>query len=280
MYEKKIIFFGAKYSAYLALKELIRQGIEVELVIVKNNNEALKLIELSKKYNLKVLKVKNLKDINTFCLIKSLNISTAISVSFPLILPSKILNLFQNGIFNIHYADLPFYRGLYPTIRPIINLEKYAFLCIHKMDKGIDSGPILNKIKVKIKKNHTGWSLYEDMVTEIPNIIKLSLKKIFNKKKKFLLNDEKVSRYYNSLPEKGIINWNWDGKHILNFIRALSDKGNKGAIGKIDGKSFYVKEAKFIKKKIKNVDDESFSLDKPFCFCKDGVIIINKAFAV
>ena len=133
MYEKEIIFLGAKQSGFLALKEIIKRKIKVVLVIVKDNNDSIKLISFAKKNNLKILKVNSLKNLKIYTLIRKLNIVTAISVSFPLILPLKFLKLFKNGVFNVHYADLPFYRGLYPTIRPIINLERYAYITVHKM---------------------------------------------------------------------------------------------------------------------------------------------------
>ena len=280
MYEKEIIFLGAKQSGFLALKEIIKRKIKVVLVIVKDNNDSIKLISFAKKNNLKILKVNSLKNLKIYTLIRKLNIVTAISVSFPLILPLKFLKLFKNGVFNVHYADLPFYRGLYPTIRPIINLERYAYITVHKMDRGIDSGPILLKHRIIIKKKHTGWSLYQDMVNKIPTIINSSLKKIFSKNKEFFLNDEKLSNYYNSIPNDGVINWSWDGKYIINFIRALSNKDDTGAIGKIGDKKLYIKEAIFKKIKIKKPFEEIQTNNRLFCFCKDGIIIIKKAFII
>ena len=51
------------------------------------------------------------------------------------------------------------------------------------------------------------------------------------------------------IPNDGVINWSWDGKYIINFIRALSNKDDTGAIGEIGDKKLYIKEA--ILKKLK-----------------------------
>ena len=246
-YKKEIIFIGAKKSGYLALKKLVGAKLKIFAVIVKKNTENEEIINFSNKHNIKVYIIKNFEDKKLFENIVKLEVTTAISVSFPLILPLNFLNIFSNGVYNIHFADLPYYRGLYPTIRPIINNEKYAFICIHKMDKGIDTGPILLKLKIPIYKIDTGWTLYLRLINKVPILLGNAIPIIFNKNKKFKLNSRKNSNYYNTIPNNGIINWDWKGEQIVTFVRALNHKNERGAVASLGANYFHVKKAKFIK---------------------------------
>ena len=54
-------------------------------------------------------------------------------------------------LYNIHFSNLPKYKGVYTSVFPILNGEKYAGVTIHEIDQGIDTGSIIDQKVFPIK---------------------------------------------------------------------------------------------------------------------------------
>ena len=63
-------------------------------------------------------------------------------------------------LFNIHFSDLPKYRGAHTSIHPILNGEMFGGVTIHYIDNGIDTGPIIAQKTFVIDINDTARDLY------------------------------------------------------------------------------------------------------------------------
>lgn len=75
-----------------------------------------------------------------------------------IIAPNKF---FSDKLYNIHFSFLPEYKGVYPTIWPLLNNAAYSGVSLHLIDAGIDTGDIIDQIKVPIQLEDTSWNLYE-----------------------------------------------------------------------------------------------------------------------
>tara|TARA_Y100000389_G_C17366752_1_gene466727 strand:- start:22 stop:843 length:822 start_codon:yes stop_codon:yes gene_type:complete len=77
---------------------------------------------------------------------------------------SKIIkpHLFKTSalLLNIHFSLLPAYKGMYTSAHPILNGEQYSGVTLHKIDKGIDTGDIIDQMKFDIDINDTAKDLY------------------------------------------------------------------------------------------------------------------------
>ena len=65
----------------------------------------------------------------------------------------KIINtsLFKTtNLFNIHFSLLPRYKGMYTSILPILNGDKISGVTLHKIDRGIDTGDIIDKCSFRL----------------------------------------------------------------------------------------------------------------------------------
>ena len=62
--------------------------------------------------------------------------------TFPYKIPETILSIPKHGFFNFHGSLLPDYAGSHPLFWQIKNQEPYSGVTVHKMDRGLDSGPI------------------------------------------------------------------------------------------------------------------------------------------
>lgn len=125
----------------------------------------------------------------------------------------KIINVkkFQSkNLFNLHFSLLPKYRGCHTNFLQIYKGEKFSGVTLHKIDKGIDTGDIIDQIKFKIKINDTAYENYLRLMRFSTILLKKNLFKIlsnnYKPKKQKLINGSYYSK--NSINYKKIINFN------------------------------------------------------------------------
>ena len=95
----------------------------------------------------KYVKNKKIKIINLNYLYKLRNL---IFLSFEYDKIIDIKKFKSKELFNFHFSLLPKYRGCHTNFMQIFNGEKYSGVTLHKIDRGIDTGPILDQLKFKI----------------------------------------------------------------------------------------------------------------------------------
>ena len=81
-----------------------------------------------------------------------------ISLEYDKILDTRKYN--SSRLYNIHFSLLPKYKGMYTSIFPILNGEKYSGVTLHKIDLGIDTGEIIDQLKFEIPSQSNGLDLY------------------------------------------------------------------------------------------------------------------------
>ena len=64
-------------------------------------------------------------------------------------------------VINFHFSLLPKYRGCHTNFYQILNGEKYSGVSLHKIDKGIDTGDIIDQVKFKVRLNDTAYDNYK-----------------------------------------------------------------------------------------------------------------------
>jgi methionyl-tRNA formyltransferase len=173
-----ICIAGKNSCAINALKFLINLKFDLKKICVLPNNDdkskdgwqpSLKKFALKKK--LKIIKLKHLylkKDLFFF------------SIEF-----DKIINVrkfLSKNLYNIHFSLLPKFRGCHTNFYQINKGEKYSGVTLHEIDKGIDTGNIIDQIKFKININDTAHDNYKKLMFYSTKIFKKNLKKILKKK--------------------------------------------------------------------------------------------------
>ena len=87
-----------------------------------------------------------------------------ISLQFDkIVIPSKF---FSKKLFNLHFSFLPSYKGMYPSVWPILNFEEYGGVTLHEIDRGIDTGDIIKQFRIKIDKQETVNTLYRKYISD------------------------------------------------------------------------------------------------------------------
>ena len=120
-----------------------------------------------------------------------------ISIEYDLII--DINKFLSKELFNFHFSLLPKYRGCHTNFFQIFYGEKISGVTLHKIDKGIDTGPIIASIKFKIGRNTNAFQNYHKLMSYSLKLLRKNFKKILNKKYKIKKQKLKKGSYFSRL---------------------------------------------------------------------------------
>jgi methionyl-tRNA formyltransferase len=151
-------------------------------------------------------------------------IDVLISVNYLFLINKNLISLPNRIAFNIHGSLLPKYRGRTPHVWAIINNEKETGITAHQIDKGCDTGKIIEQIKVPILENDTGGIILDKFNKLYPILVESVLNKIETDTVILKQQNDSKSMYFGKrTPENGRIDWEWSKERIFNWIRAQAD---------------------------------------------------------
>lgn len=98
-------------------------------------------------------------------LIKRTEPDYILSIQYPWIIPSIILEMKLGRFLNLHNARLPDYRGHNAISHVILNGEIEHYITMHWMDAKVDFGWLVKEKSIPVKSNDTAFSLWERSAT-------------------------------------------------------------------------------------------------------------------
>ena len=145
------------------------------------------------------------------------------SLEFEEILNTKLFK--SKNLFNFHFSLLPKYRGCHTNYYQIFNGEKKSGVTLHKIDRGIDTGMIIDSLSFKIQINTTAYQNYLKLLNTSVILFKKFFHKILSNNYSIKKQSLKRGSYFNkkSVNYKNLIHFN-KIKHNLNthnMIRSL-----------------------------------------------------------
>ena len=168
-----VIFMGAPEFSVPALEELIKIIFNILTIYTqppkkskrgqKINASAIE--EFSRKNKLNIRNPNSLNSEEEFEFFKDLSPDLVIVVAYGKIIPEKFLEIPKFGFINIHASLLPKWRGAAPIQRAIMNIDKKIGVSIMKIEKKLDSGPILSFKEMELNQSST----YEEIEKSLRN---------------------------------------------------------------------------------------------------------------
>jgi len=164
------------------------------------------------------------------------DINLGLVMTFSYKVPSSIYNMPAKGFYNIHPGPLPQYRGPDPVFQQLKNKEKHAGVTVHKLDDGMDTGPVVISEMLKVET----WDTYGLLTTKLANLaakltgtlVKLASLDISIPLKQ---QDETKAGYFKRQQAEDVtINWQtMDADSVIALINACNP-WNKGAVTKMN----------------------------------------------
>jgi methionyl-tRNA formyltransferase len=107
--------------------------------------------ELSKKYNIPVQSLNEVKSAETLNYIRSLQPDLILSVRYGKIFGNDFIKIPKQGVINLHSGRLPQYRGVLATFRALMNGDSEIGCTLHYIDDAtIDTGGIIGFSNLKV----------------------------------------------------------------------------------------------------------------------------------
>lgn len=183
----KILFAGTPSIAVTVLGGLINSGHEIVGVLTREDAPTGRkqvltpsaVAEFAATRKLPVIKANRLtKDIHNEII--DLKADLAIVVAFGTILKEDSLAILPEGWFNLHFSLLPKYRGAAPVQHALLNGEHETGVTLFKLDRGMDTGPVLAQVPTRIEPDETSGYLLQRLAHLGVSLLNEQLPRIYS----------------------------------------------------------------------------------------------------
>ncbi len=167
--KNKIIFMGTPDFCLPALEALCAHGYTPAAIYTqpdKINGRGKKVTfspvkSFALERGIPVYQPLTFKDPQEVETLKSLAPDILVVIAYGRILPKEVLDIPTYGAINVHASLLPKYRGAAPIQRAIIDGEKETGVTIMQLDEGMDTGNIVETVKMEIPPHMTAGELFD-----------------------------------------------------------------------------------------------------------------------
>ena len=192
---------------------------------------------------LPVYQPQKVRDPEFIQVMKELNPDVIVVVAFGQIIPKEILHMPKYGCINVHASLLPAYRGAAPIQWAVINGDKESGVTIMRMDEGVDTGDMINKVIVPLNEKETGGSLFDRLSESGAKLLVETLPILEDGSAVFEKQPEESTTPYAAMISKkmGELDWAKSATELERLIRGLNPWPS--AFSHLNGKTLKIWEA-------------------------------------
>lgn len=226
----------------------------------------------AEKLGIPVYQPVKLKDSDSYEIIKELNPDVIVVVAYGQILPENILNIPKYGCINVHGSLLPKYRGAAPIQWSVLNGDKVTGVTTMYMEKGLDTGDILETKEYEIGINDTAGEVFDTLAEMGGKLILDTLEKAEKGELHPIKQDDSKSSYAKML-DKSMCNIDFSKTNLQvhNQVRGLSPW--PVASTKLNGKVLKIFETRLADGKGK--PGEILNTNPLTIACGEGAVVVN-----
>ena len=220
------------------------------------------VMTLAKEENLKIIEGVDLNDASFIDQLKDLNPDFFVVVAYR-ILPESLLSIPKYGSINIHSSLLPKYRGAAPIQHALLNQEDSTGVSTFLIEPKVDTGKIIDQLKIEITKNDNYGSLSKKLSEAGADLIESSINKCLHHSSELIEQDNSIATLAPKISKDDLkINWNDKSDIILAKVRAFSP--TPGAFTTINSKRLKIFKAESINNDNNHEIGSIYHVDKNF----------------
>ena len=241
----RIIYLGTPDFAVPSLQILLENGYDVVAVVTAPDKpggrhglleSAVKKFAISR--GLLVLQPEKLKNPAFLEALQALRADLQVVVAFRM-LPEVVWNMPPLGTLNLHGSLLPKYRGAAPINWAVINGETETGLTTFRLRHEIDTGDILDQVRLPIGPNETAGELHDRMMLAGADLVLRTVQALKNgTATPKPQSDEAATHAPKIFTETCRISFDQPAAQVHNFVRGLSP--HPGAWTELDGKNLKI----------------------------------------
>jgi UDP-4-amino-4-deoxy-L-arabinose formyltransferase/UDP-glucuronic acid dehydrogenase (UDP-4-keto-hexauronic acid decarboxylating) len=150
----------------------------------------------------------------------------AVSVNWPTLIPSSILERFPLGVLNGHPGALPRFRGNAAPNWAILAGEEEVVATVHRMDAGLDSGPIVAQSSFALDESTYIGDVYAFLAEAFPELFieaveGLGAGSVVPREQP--TDPNLALRGYPRLPRDGELDWSKGAAALARVVRASAE---------------------------------------------------------
>ena len=229
----RIVFMGTPEFAVASLRRLVDEGYNVVAVVTTPDKPAGRGQRLhesdvkvaAKELGLPILQPERLRDEAFVEAMRELQPDLGIVIAFRM-LPEVIWAMPKYGTFNLHASLLPQYRGAAPINWAVINGEQKTGITTFLLNHEIDKGAIIGQMEMPIGEDDTVGTMYDKLMTSGCDLVVDTVERIaagdYTATEQMHIDESTLKPAPKIFKEDCRIDWSWDGRRIVNFVRGLS----------------------------------------------------------
>ena len=165
----RIVFAGTPEPALPTLEALISSPHEVVGVITRPPAKSGRgrhlvpspIAQRASEAGIDLFETSSLKGDEALDRIRAWNADIAVVVAYGALIPLRVLEALPHGWLNLHFSDLPFFRGAAPVQWAILSGLNETASSVFQLEEGLDTGPVFSRKKVEIADQTSGELLDE-----------------------------------------------------------------------------------------------------------------------
>ena len=171
---------------------------------------------------LPILQPETMRDPDFRARFAALHPRATVLVAYGEYLPSSLLDLPERASINLHPSLLPRWRGSTPIQSAILAGDRTTGVTIIRMDKGLDTGPILGQQSVEIGEEETHPELSSRLAVVGAELLAQILPQwLRGEIEPIPQDDAKATLTHTLIKEDGLLDWTHSAEELARRVRAL-----------------------------------------------------------
>ena len=158
---RRVVFFGTPEVAVLPLQALLGAGVDVALVVTRPDKRRGRGGALSPSLVKVAAEESGLRVSHEMNDALTVGADLGVVVAYGRIIPVSVLS--QLPMINVHFSQLPRWRGAAPVERAILAGDGETGICIMRVEEGLDIGVVFDRANLAIRSDHTLTSLRAEL---------------------------------------------------------------------------------------------------------------------
>jgi methionyl-tRNA formyltransferase len=221
-----ILLVGEESAGIQTLRALTDGDHRIVAVMAsqsKNNGGLANLWETAEKLGYQTWPAKLVKDPRFADEVRAAEVDVILNIHSLFIINKEVVSAPRIGCFNMHPGPLPRYAGLNAVSWAIYRGETSHGVTIHKMEPGIDTGPIVYQELFDIDDADTGLTLSARCIRSGVGLVLRLMEKASTDPATIPLTPQDLTKreyFGREIPHDGKLFWTLPAREIVNFVRA------------------------------------------------------------
>lgn len=180
----RIVYMGSPDFAVPTLDALVEARVEVPLVVTQPDRargrgrkvETTAVKAAARRHGLEVMDWGKGDAEQVTAAVRALAPDAVVVVAFGHILREPLLSLPRFGCLNLHASLLPRWRGVSPVHYAILHGDPWTGVTVMRMDRGVDTGPVLAERAVAIEPETDAGELLENLAGQGADLMVYTLR--------------------------------------------------------------------------------------------------------